>query len=79
LRLNGDASPVDGEEQSSVQRDAFAPGHHLPKAQKALLLRDCKQPYDLVTDHQIPTLREEHEVLVQTAAIGLNPIDWKAP
>ncbi|KAJ5652990.1 Oxidoreductase zinc-binding dehydrogenase family [Penicillium longicatenatum] len=47
--------------------------------QKALLLHQAKQPYTLVTDHPIPSLLGEDEVLIKVAAIGLNPVDWKSP
>ncbi|KAL2193228.1 hypothetical protein P885DRAFT_45939 [Corynascus similis CBS 632.67] len=51
----------------------------LPKTQTVLLLHAARQPYDLTEDYPVPELRDDHEVLVRTRAIGLNPVDWKAP
>lgn len=50
-----------------------------PKTQTVLLLLAAKQPYQLTEKYDVPELHGEHEVLVRTHAIGLNPIDWKAP
>ncbi|KAK0388413.1 hypothetical protein NLU13_4657 [Sarocladium strictum] len=77
--LENELSLLSGEAQTKVQPEAPVATGAVPGSQRALLLRDCKQPYDLITDHHIPELRAKDEVLVQTAAIGLNPIDWKAP
>ncbi|KAI3393950.1 hypothetical protein diail_3474 [Diaporthe ilicicola] len=51
----------------------------VPKSQTILLLTGPKQPYELVNDYPVPELNNGSEVLVKTRAIGLNPIDWKAP
>lgn len=51
----------------------------VPQTQTILLLYGPKQPYTLVRDYPVPKLQAESEVLVKTRAIGLNPIDWKAP
>ena len=56
--------------------DEYASGN---QHQSALLLRGVKEPYVLVTDHAIPCLDDPDEMLVKVAAIGLNPVDWKAP
>lgn len=50
----------------------------IPATQKALLLHGTKMPYALVEGYPVPELRGA-EVLVRNKAIGLNPIDWKAP
>ncbi|KAK0705737.1 chaperonin 10-like protein [Apiosordaria backusii] len=50
-----------------------------PETQTVLLLHAARQPYELTDDYPVPQLQDEHEVLVRTQAIGLNPIDWKAP
>ncbi|KAK3348551.1 chaperonin 10-like protein [Neurospora tetraspora] len=50
-----------------------------PEEQTVLLLHAAKQPYQLTEDYPVPQLEGEHDVLVRTQAIGLNPIDWKAP
>lgn len=49
------------------------------ESQTILLLKGPKQPYELVENYPIPELNSASEVLVKTRAIGLNPIDWKAP
>ena len=46
--------------------------------QRALLLQGPKRAYSLIQDHPVPLLKPG-EVLVRNCAIGLNPIDWKAP
>ncbi|KUI64322.1 hypothetical protein VM1G_11124 [Cytospora mali] len=51
----------------------------VPDTQTILLLYGPKQPYKLVEDYPVPKIQSESEVLVKTRAIGLNPIDWKAP
>ncbi|KAM7190165.1 GroES (chaperonin 10)-like protein [Rhypophila sp. PSN 637] len=50
-----------------------------PETQRVLLLHAAKQPYQLTERYAVPSLQGQHEVLVRTQAIGLNPIDWKAP
>ncbi|CAI6338044.1 unnamed protein product [Periconia digitata] len=50
-----------------------------PKSQSALLLRAVKTPYEVTSDYEIPTIKHGHELLVKVTAVGLNPIDWKAP
>ena len=73
-------------------QDAF---QHLPNPQQeVLLLHGPRQKYSLQTTGQIPELRAEREILIQVCeqskhrsnilttqvvAIGLNPVDWKAP
>ena len=47
--------------------------------QTALLLHGPKQRYQLASKHEIPSLKNDREMLVKVHAIGLNPIDWKAP
>jgi len=50
-----------------------------PETQRVLLLHAARQPYQLTDNYAVPKVEGEHEVLVRTQAIGLNPIDWKAP
>ncbi|KAM7217501.1 GroES (chaperonin 10)-like protein [Rhypophila decipiens] len=50
-----------------------------PDTQRVLLLHAAKQPYQLTEKYAVPAVQGHHEVLVRTQAIGLNPIDWKAP
>lgn len=47
--------------------------------QEVLLLHAPKQRYAHIKQQPIPTLDHDHEMLVAVEAIGLNPIDWKAP
>ncbi|CAN8101275.1 unnamed protein product [Discula destructiva] len=51
----------------------------VPETQSILLLYGPRQPYKVVDNYPVPELKNEHEILVKTCAIGLNPIDWKAP
>jgi hypothetical protein len=51
----------------------------VPTAQSALLLHGIRQPYSITTGYEIPTLQDDTELLVKVEAVGLNPIDWKAP
>lgn len=45
--------------------------------QDLLLLHGPRQKYSLERAKDIPELREDHEILIQVLAIGLNPVDWK--
>jgi NADPH:quinone reductase-like Zn-dependent oxidoreductase len=45
--------------------------------QDLLLLHGPRQKYTLEKARGIPELRGDDEILVQTLAIGLNPVDWK--
>lgn len=47
--------------------------------QRALLIHAAQQPYTLVTDHLVPAILKDGEILVKVVAIGLNPVDWKGP
>lgn len=58
---------------------AMASSPAVPETQSVLLLHAPKQPYTLVENYPVPSLKNEDEVLVKTCTIGLNPIDWKAP
>ncbi|CAK7238470.1 hypothetical protein SEUCBS140593_010721 [Sporothrix eucalyptigena] len=51
----------------------------LPSSQRVLLLHAPKQPYHVTHDYAVPVFVHSRELLVRTRAIGLNPIDWKAP
>ncbi|KAK3302807.1 chaperonin 10-like protein [Chaetomium strumarium] len=51
----------------------------IPETQTVLLLHAPRQPYQLTTSYPVPQVKGIREVLVRTRAIGLNPIDWKAP
>lgn len=45
--------------------------------QKALLVVG-KGKYELCNHYQMPVLQNDHEVMIRTQAVGLNPIDWKS-
>ncbi|KAJ5569636.1 Polyketide synthase enoylreductase [Penicillium hispanicum] len=47
--------------------------------QSVLLLKGVREQYTLVDNHNIPSILHPGEILVKVLAIGLNPIDWKAP
>lgn len=49
------------------------------KLQNVLLLHGIKQRYMHTTEHPVPDLKHDRELLVQVNVVGLNPIDWKAP
>lgn len=51
----------------------------LPRTQKVLLLHGVKQHYELTDGYAIPDTHHDHELLVRSHTIGLNPIDWKSP
>ncbi|CAK7269805.1 hypothetical protein SEPCBS119000_003758 [Sporothrix epigloea] len=51
----------------------------VPISQQVLLLHAPREPYHLQKDYSVPALAHGRELLVRTRAIGLNPIDWKAP
>ena len=51
----------------------------LPIVQSALKLHAIRQPYEVSDDHPLPSIQHDSELLVKVQAIGLNPIDWKAP
>lgn len=53
--------------------------NQLATTQNALLLHAIKEKYTLVTDHAVPSILHQDEILIEVSAIGLNPIDWKAP
>lgn len=50
-----------------------------PERQSALLLHAIRQPYEVASDHAVPEVENETELLVKVTAAGLNPIDWKSP
>lgn len=47
--------------------------------QEVLLLHGAKQKYVHTPEQPIPKLENDREMLVEVHAVGLNPIDWKAP
>ncbi|KAL4952631.1 oxidoreductase [Aspergillus filifer] len=52
---------------------------HSISSQQALLLKAVNKEYTLVKDHAVPKLLHPDEILIRVAAVGLNPVDWKAP
>ncbi|KAG4273774.1 hypothetical protein FPRO04_01415 [Fusarium proliferatum] len=53
--------------------------HPIPSSQTVLLLHGLRQPYQITDGHPVPSTKHDHELLVRTDTIGLNPIDWKSP
>ncbi|KAF2703622.1 GroES-like protein [Pleomassaria siparia CBS 279.74] len=51
----------------------------VPETQSALLLHAIREPYKITSDYPVPQTQGEDELLVKVTAVGLNPIDWKAP
>jgi hypothetical protein len=51
----------------------------IPDTQSALLLHAIRQPYELKEGYPTPKVLRDDELLVKVTAVGLNPIDWKAP
>lgn len=68
-------------ETTPEQHEAVADERSIlpPETQNVLLLHAARQPYQLTENYPVPKLENAHEVLVRAQAIGLNPIDWKAP
>ncbi|KZM19130.1 uncharacterized protein EKO05_0010208 [Ascochyta rabiei] len=63
--------------QNQFQRKKIDTPH--PEQQSALLLHAIRQPYEVAVDHAVPEIQHDSELLVKVTAVGLNPIDWKAP
>lgn len=78
-RRKGPSTSGEKQTTNSYQEDVDPSPIKAPKTQTVLLLLAAKQPYQLTEKYAVPKLEGEHEVLVRTEAIGLNPIDWKAP
>lgn len=51
----------------------------IAETQSALLLHAIRQPYEFSSNYPIPKVEGDDELLVKVTAVGLNPIDWKAP
>lgn len=51
----------------------------VPSTQSKLVLNAVREPYNLSEKQDIPAIQGDSELLVKVEAIGLNPIDWKAP
>lgn len=69
-------------QSSNPEQNAVVPvpvDNQLATTQNALLLHAIKEKYTLVTDHAVPSILHQDEILIEVSAIGLNPIDWKAP
>ncbi|KAJ5604624.1 Polyketide synthase enoylreductase [Penicillium lagena] len=65
---------------STSKPEEKASGRQLVETkQRVLLLKGVRERYTLVNDHDIPSVSNPSEILVKVLAIGLNPIDWKAP
>ncbi|KAF2400583.1 GroES-like protein [Trichodelitschia bisporula] len=49
----------------------------IPTSQTALVVAR-KGEYELRSNHDMPKLESDDEVIIRTHAVGLNPIDWKS-
>lgn len=65
--------------QARVNFQRVTKGASPPRTQTALQLHAIRQPYAVSTDHEIPAVQHDHELLLRVNAAGLNPIDWKSP
>jgi hypothetical protein len=72
------AQPLNGTASAKKRKTENAPPTP-PATQSALLLHEKRQPYVITTGHSTPYIQHDWEVLIKVQAIGLNPIDWKAP
>ncbi|KAM0352358.1 hypothetical protein ACHAPU_002023 [Fusarium lateritium] len=65
----------------TAQDQLSEPEHQpaIPSSQSVLLLHAIRQPYQVSSGYAVPEIKHDHELLVRTDTIGLNPIDWKAP
>ena len=72
--LRPQVAPSSGSVITFVQPISF---HTMPSnpTQKAIVIRGLKKA-ELVSDRPIPNLRDDY-ILVKTAAVALNPTDWK--
>ncbi|KAF2127037.1 GroES-like protein [Dothidotthia symphoricarpi CBS 119687] len=69
--------PVDEDEQYKFQH--IEENISAPEFQSVLLLRAIRQPYEATASYAVPVPQLDSEMLVMVKAVGLNPIDWKAP
>lgn len=70
---------LEASQAASIQSIDSNPSVQLPDTQTVLLLHGVKQQYELTSGHALPATKHDHELLVRTSTIGLNPIDWKSP
>ncbi|PVH99771.1 GroES-like protein [Periconia macrospinosa] len=70
-----ETKPIPAPLSSSSPSPTSSPSTYPPN--KALVVA-AKKTYALVPDIGYPTLEHESEVIIQTQAVGLNPIDWKS-
>lgn len=69
----------DEQHSASLQKRTIPVVTAVPETQTVLLLHGPRQAYQLTQGYAVPQVQSEHDVLVKVQAIGLNPIDWKAP
>lgn len=80
IRKEVDTETAEIKSSNTEQNAVAVPvGNQLATTQNALLLHAIKEKYTLVTDHAVPSILHQDEILIEVSAIGLNPIDWKAP
>lgn len=70
------ASATAENDQAHALKSGLSPP--LPERQQVLVLQALKQPYESQSDYPIPQTQGDHELLIRTSVIGLNPIDWKS-
>jgi hypothetical protein len=73
------ATPVEAAPAATSDFQQRSEDLSVPDSQSALLLHAIRTPYDLKSDHTIPSIQHDHELLIRVSSAGLNPIDWKAP
>ena len=88
-KINGSKKPLDSIKSSTINdiADNLTNGESkglsdeflkLSKPQPdVLLLHGPGKRYSLERSQEIPDLHDDREILVQSLAIGLNPVDWK--
>ncbi|KAI9721322.1 MAG: hypothetical protein M1828_005182 [Chrysothrix sp. TS-e1954] len=88
-KLNGSGKPLESIKESTIndiagnltngdQKGISDEFLRLSKPQQdVLLLHGPGKRYSLERSQDIPDLHDDREILVQSLAIGLNPVDWK--
>jgi hypothetical protein len=64
--------------KDSCASSQYTPGDVWPKSSHQALCVVSKGTYKVVDDIAYPSIQSPNEIIIQTKAVGLNPIDWKA-
>jgi hypothetical protein len=80
---NGYATPPKSPETFIKSQNSFDSSHSFPaeaypKSPIKALCVVSKGTYKVITDIAYPSIESPDEIIIQTKAVGLNPIDWKA-